>query len=60
VERRRHTLLSDGGENRKPTSVLYLSGLTREVAAVAEPQSYALMLAGLAFIGFVARRKNGV
>lgn len=41
------------------TSVLYLGGLTREaVAAVPEPESYALMLAGLGFLSFAARRRG--
>jgi hypothetical protein len=41
------------------TSVLYLDGMTREaVAAVPEPGEYALMLSGLAVVGFVTRRRR--
>lgn len=34
------------------------SGLTLSVAAIPEPQTYALMLAGLGLLGFAARRKQ--
>lgn len=41
------------------TSVLYLDGMAREsVAAVPEPGEYALMLSGLALVGFVTRRRR--
>lgn len=40
------------------TSVLYLDGMTRQLAAVPEPQTYALMLGGLVIIGFATRRRK--
>lgn len=44
-----HTVLNPGGEIR---------GQLIEVNAVPEPQTYALMLAGLGFVGWVASRKR--
>ena len=41
------------------TSVLYLDGMTREaVAAVPEPEAYALMACGLALVGFATHRQR--
>ena len=37
---------------------VYWDNLTYEVAAVPEPETYALMALGLAFTGFVARRRR--
>lgn len=40
------------------TSVLYLDGLTRQVAVVPEPHSVALLTAGLLLVGLVVRRRR--
>jgi len=40
------------------TSGLYLDG-TISVAAIPEPQTYVLLIAGLGLLGFAARRKMG-
>ncbi|RZL86722.1 MAG: PEP-CTERM sorting domain-containing protein, partial [Variovorax sp.] len=38
--------------------VLQADGLKLQVSAVPEPQTYALMLAGLAFVAFAAKRRK--
>ena len=52
-----YTITVNGNSNSKNGGV-YSLGLNVRTAPVAEPESYALMLAGLSLVGFVARRRK--
>ncbi|MDP4299910.1 PEP-CTERM sorting domain-containing protein [Leptothrix discophora] len=56
-----HTFNSIGGDYRvrfATTSELRVDGVSVSVTAVPEPETYAMMLAGLGAIGFMARRRK--
>jgi hypothetical protein len=46
------------GQNLPAYNRLSNVSLTAGVTAVPEPETYAMMIAGLALMGFVARRKS--
>jgi hypothetical protein len=50
--------LFDSNHNRVTDFNLLAASDSNNVATVAEPETYTMLLAGLGFIGFVARRKK--
>lgn len=52
--------LEDNGFNAGDGSTVFYGGTITSVTAVPEPETYAMMLAGLAGLGFMARRKKAI